>query len=164
MEPPINTHNEEQGIFDSFVIHQYTEASKGSRFLNFLIDNLFMRFALSYVTGYIIGYLLSVIAPEFLARIAAEDETSLPWILLGLIIGYFNYITYYTFCEFAFKGYTLGKLITGTKAIRDDGKVLTLRDAFLRSLSRIVPFEPFSALGDKLWHDSWTNTMVVKAR
>lgn len=161
---PIKDPETEPGIFDSFITLQYTEASLGSRFLNFIIDNLFMRFAVSYLSGYVIGFLFSLMAPEFVASLAFQEETSTSWILFALIIGYFNYITYYTFCEFAFKGYTLGKLITGTKAIREDGKALRFRDALLRSLSRIVPFEPFSAFGNKLWHDGWTKTMVVKAR
>jgi hypothetical protein len=59
----------------------------------------------------------------------------------------------------------LGKLITGTRAIREDGVELNFKDAFLRSLSRLVPFEPFSIWsGNGIWHDSWTKTMVIKSR
>ena len=51
-----NTLAEEQvNLFDTEV--QYTEASQGQRFLNWLIDNLFMRFALNYAIGYAVGYL-----------------------------------------------------------------------------------------------------------
>jgi uncharacterized RDD family membrane protein YckC len=152
---------EQQHLFDSHV--QYTEASQGSRFLNFLIDNLFMRFVLSYATGYAFGYLLLAIAPDFLMSLAYE-ERGWRYFLLTLLLGYFNYVIYYTFCEAAFKGYTLGKLITGTKAIRNDGEPLTFKDVLLRSLSRIVPFEVFSGLGQRPWHDTWTKTTVVKAR
>ncbi|MBS1653790.1 MAG: RDD family protein [Bacteroidetes bacterium] len=84
-------------------------------------------------------------------------------ILLGYIIMIFNYIVYYTFCEKVFKGHTLGKLITGTRAIREDGEELTFKDAILRTLSRLVPFEPFTGFGTP-WHDSWTKTRVVKTR
>ena len=55
-----NTLAEEQvNLFDTEV--QYTEASQGQRFLNWLIDNLFMRFALNYAIGYAVGYLLLAI-------------------------------------------------------------------------------------------------------
>lgn len=154
--------NVSQDIFDGHI--QYTEASQGNRFVNFLVDNLFMNFALSYATGYLVGYILSLVAPDFLMSIAYEEEHGFNYYLLTFIIGYFNYLFYYTICEKAFNGYTLGKLITGTKAIRIDGEPLTLKDAFLRSLSRIVPFEVFSALGNRPWHDSWTKTTVVKTR
>ena len=159
--------NEEQqpGLFDDHV--KYTLASQGQRFLNLLIDGLFMRFLLSLATGYVFGYILLAIAPDFLREVAYEvdggEKTWRFWVL-SITLGYFNYLIYYTICEKAFKGYTLGKLLTGTRAIREDGQELTFKDAILRTLSRIVPFEAFSGFGYKPWHDSWTNTMVVKSR
>jgi uncharacterized RDD family membrane protein YckC len=152
---------EEQHLFDSTPL--YTEASSGSRFFNFLIDNLFMRFILGYATGYVLGTLLAEIAPEFLFNVVYGDK-GLDYFLFLLIAGYLNYLVYYIFCEAAFKGYTLGKAITGTKAIRNDGQPLTFKDAVKRSLCRIVPFEVFSALGGTPWHDRWTDTMVIKSR
>lgn len=146
---------------------EYTLASQGQRFLNFLIDGLFMRFVLSMATGYLFGYILAVVAPDFLLEVAYEIEggprTWRFW-MLTFLLGYFNYLIYYTICEKAFKGYTLGKLITGTRAIREDGQELTFKDAILRTLSRIVPFEAFSGFGEKPWHDSWTKTIVIKSR
>lgn len=143
----------------------FTYASQGQRFLNWLIDNLLMRFGLSYLTGMAIGMLLAVIAPEFLMRIAeSQGRMTGDMFLLSVIVGYFNYIVYYTLCEKLFKGYTLGKIITGTRAIRQDGNELTFKDALLRSLSRCVPFEVLSGFSTLTWHDSWTGTMVVKAR
>jgi uncharacterized RDD family membrane protein YckC len=85
-------------------------------------------------------------------------------LLILYLVGILNYLLYYTFCEKVFKGYTLGKLITGTRAIRDDGNELTFKDAILRSLSRLVPFEALSAFGYSPWHDSWTKTTVIKSR
>lgn len=151
----------QQDLFENHI--EYTQASKGTRFLNFLIDFLFMRFVLSYATGYLLGYLLLALAPDLLYALVG-DEKSLEYYLLALVLGWINYLIYYTFCEAAFKGYTLGKLITGSRAIRADGGKLTFKDALLRTLSRIVPFEVFSGFGDAPWHDSWTKTTVVKAR
>lgn len=151
----------QQDLFDNHV--EYTKASQGSRFLNFLVDNLLMQFVLSYATGYLFAYILSALAPDMLDSLVSEEK-SIEFFLISLALSYFNYLIYYTFCETAFKGYTLGKLITGTRAIRADGGKLTFKDALLRSLSRIVPFEVFSGFGDAPWHDSWTKTTVVKAR
>lgn len=146
-------------------LHQFVYASQGQRFLNWLIDNLVMRFGLSYLTGMGIGLLLGIIAPDFLEKIAiSEGRMSGDLLLLGVIIGYLNYIVYYTLCEKLFRGYTLGKIITGTRAIRQDGEELAFKNALLRSLSRCVPFEIFSGFSTLTWHDSWTDTMVVKSR
>jgi uncharacterized RDD family membrane protein YckC len=148
------------GLFEDYA--QFTTASTGQRFLNWLIDTLLMRFGLSYVTGTLVGVLIANFFPDFAMRIA-NDETALDFVLLAYAIGVFNYLLYYTICEKAFRGYTLGKLITGTRAIREDGQELTFKDAFLRSLVRLVPFEPLSGFWT-LWHDAWTRTQVIKAR
>mgnify|MGYP003594864701 CR=1 FL=1 len=151
---------EQSGLFDDHI--QYTEASQGQRFLNWLIDNILLRLVITYLTAEIAVRLLFNLAPDYTIRIFAEQ--SFEYYLISYIIVGFHYMFYYTICEKAFKGYTLGKLLTGTRAIRNNGDDLSLKDAFLRSLSRFVPFEAFSGLGDRPWHDSWTNTTVVKAR
>jgi uncharacterized RDD family membrane protein YckC len=144
---------------------QFVYASQGQRFLNWLIDNLLMRFGLSYLTGMLIGLILVEVAPSFIQEVAYSGGSfSGSVFLLTAIIGYFNYLVYYTLCEKLLKGRTLGKLITGTRAIRQDGRELTFKNAFLRSLSRLVPFEIFSGFSTLTWHDSWTDTMVVKAK
>jgi uncharacterized RDD family membrane protein YckC len=142
---------------------QFEYASTGQRFLNFLIDQLFMRYVLTYASGFMVGYLLVLISPDLFQN-ALEETTTGILILAGLIVAIINHLVYYTFCEKLFRGYTLGKIITGTRAIREDGGELTLRNAFLRSLSRLVPFEAFSGFSIRPWHDQWTDTMVVKSR
>ncbi len=68
--------------------------------------------------------------------------------------------------EAAFKGKSLGKLITGTRAVNEDGTNVTVKAAFFRGLSRAVPFNAFSALGNPTypWHDKWTKTYVIDER
>jgi len=151
---------DETSNFDHFVY-----ATQGQRFVNWLIDNLLMRFGLSYLSGIAIGFILALTAPDFLTEASySAGGLSGGLVLLSFMISYLNYIVYYTICEKLFKGYTLGKLITGTRAIRQDGKELTFKNALLRSLSRCVPFEVFSGFNTLTWHDSWTDTMVIKAR
>jgi uncharacterized RDD family membrane protein YckC len=163
MQPETNV-QEQEHLFTEEDIFQFEEASTGQRFLNMVIDNILMNYGLSYLTGGIVGYLLGTFFPDFSMSLFSDLE-SFGAIIFGLILTYFNHVVYYTFCEKVFKGYTLGKLITGTRAIRADGAELTLKNAFLRSVSRLVPFEAFSIwFGDGLWHDRWTKTMVIKTR
>jgi uncharacterized RDD family membrane protein YckC len=158
MEQEYNS--QQENLFEDYI--QYKTATSGQRFVNWLVDNLLMRFGLSYVTGTLVGIMIGKFFPDYALRISyAQDTRDL--LLLGYTIAFFNYLLYYTICEKAFRGYTLGKLISGTRAIRDDGKELTFKDAILRSLSRLVPFEAFSGFG-KPWHDSWTNTQVIQVR
>ena len=149
---------------ESYETNHFVYGTQGQRFLNWLVDNLLMRFGLSYLSGLGISFIIGIAAPEFFENNAYDTGMSGYLVLITFLVGYLNYIVYYTVCEKLFKGYTLGKLITGTRAIRQDGGELTFKNALLRSLSRCVPFEVFSGFNTLTWHDSWTDTMVIKAR
>ncbi len=167
---PLNEENNHLDLIadDVAFTEQYVYASQGQRFLNYLIDNLLMRFVLSYASGILIGTLIAAISPEFIEKIAYQEAAGVRMsgaiLFISFLIAYLNYIIYYTLCEKLFKGYTLGKLITGTKAIRQDGGELTFKNTLYRSLSRCVPFEVFSGFKTLTWHDAWTDTMVIKTR
>ena len=146
-------------LSESDIGYQY--ATTGQRFLNYLIDNIIMRYGISWLTGAAIGVIIELVSPDFLQETVVQYSTA--FIVAAVMVYLLNYILYYTLCEKLFQGRTLGKLITGTKAVRIDGSPLTFKDALLRSLSRMVPFEVFSGFGTP-WHDSWTNTTVIKTR
>jgi uncharacterized RDD family membrane protein YckC len=122
-----------------------------------------MQFGLSYLTGTAVGILLGLLFPDYIMRIS-QTQDMFDLLPISYLIGVVNYLVYYTICEKGFKGYTLGKLVTGTRVIREDGDELTIKDALLRSLSRLVPLEIFSAFGGYPWHDSWTKTRVIRTR
>ena len=142
---------------------QSEPATRWQRFFNFFIDNLLMRFGLSYLTGTAIGFLLGTFFPEYILRLSEGGADRFDLFLLAYLVWIINVLLYYTICEKGFRGYTLGKAITGTRAIREDGGELTLKDALLRSLCRLVPFEWISGFGYP-WHDTWTKTIVIKSR
>jgi uncharacterized RDD family membrane protein YckC len=115
-----------------------------------------IRFA-NYVIDLLIFYILSVITGVVLASFIANAGTPLTY-----LISYILYVSYFTFIEGATNGRSVGKLITRSKAVKENGTPITWNDALMRSLSRIVPFEPFSAFGGQPWHDRWSHTKVVK--
>ena len=127
-------------------------ADKNIRFLNFIIDTVAF-----YLLSICIGLLLGIVAPEIFLN-GETAGTSIGLQLISLLL----YFLYFTIFEGSTNGKTLGKLITKTRAVKEDGSPITFIDAAKRSLSRIVPFEPFSAFGDRLWHDKWTDTIVIK--
>lgn len=138
----------EQGI-------AHEPASTGVRFANYLID-LIGFYVLMFVIGLVIG-LMQLQNDGYY-----EDETMSGSKFGDFLISYALYMLYYTVFEGATKGRSLGKLITGTTAIQEDGNPITWNKALMRSLSRLVPFEQLSALWGTPWHDSWTQTTVVK--
>lgn len=74
-------------------------------------------------------------------------------------------VLYYFIFEFTLQR-TPAKFVTRTYVVRTDGHKPTFKDIFIRTLSRLVPFEPFSFLVKideaKGWHDRWSKTCVVK--
>jgi uncharacterized RDD family membrane protein YckC len=126
--------------------------SSGVRFANYIID-LIVFYAIMFLIGLIWGV------------IALQTGTT-PNLEMGKFEQYFLsialYVLIYSIIEGVTKGRTVGKLVTGTVALKEDGSPITFTDALLRSLCRIIPFEPFSAFGYRPWHDKFSNTIVVK--
>lgn len=139
------------------------EATQVQRFLNWLIDNLFLSSVISFVTWQWCIELLFRVVPNYMMSVANGKN---PYVAMPVVymISALHAVVYYTIAEKTFNGYTLGKIVTGTRAIRTDGEDLTITDALLRSTARIVPLEVFSGLANELWHDRWTKTMVIKTR
>jgi uncharacterized RDD family membrane protein YckC len=138
-------------------------ASKQQRCINFVVDNLIMKFTLAYATSIAFAWVVGLASPRFSSMLFATEDW-LPILVAIYMVSRVNYVIYYTLSEKFFNGYTLGKLISGTRAIRDDGEELTLKNAIHRSFSRFLPFEFLSGFSEKPWHDSWTKTTVIKAR
>lgn len=152
----------EEHLFTELDTFNYRDASLGQRFLNFLIDYIALQLTVGVALGFILGMIIGSYFPEFGLKVYSEK--GFPYYLFSWVTGATSFVVYYTFCETVFKGYTLGKLITGTRALRTDGTPPSFMDALNRSLCRVIPFEPLSALGPQPWHDSMTETMVIKSR
>jgi len=127
---------------------------------NYLLDLVAMVVGM-FVLGAGIVSLSSNAGLLFDSWLFADDNPISDYILNAIMI-----LIYYPLTEGLLKGKSLGKYITRTRAVRQDGTEITMKDVFLRSLSRLVPFEHFSFLGntDRGWHDKWTKTRVVNEK
>jgi uncharacterized RDD family membrane protein YckC len=134
------------------------QASRGKRFANYLIDLIGF-----YIIVFFWGIVMALVNPQSLEALDYSDS-NVGANLLDRLVTLILFGVYIGFIEAIFKGKTLGKLVTGTKAVYEtDGRDISVGTAFLRGFSRMVPFEAFSALGDPSypWHDRWTNTIVI---
>lgn len=139
---------------------RYIVASKGKRFANYVIDTIgYLLFAV--LIGLIIG--LSGSAADSTEFFEEEQSSGLGSLLMEYLIGFIMIITYYTFLEYVLKGKSLGKLITGTRAITVDNQRMDFGTTLKRSACRVIPFEAFTFLGDNArgLHDSLSNTKVI---
>ncbi|MDR1877238.1 MAG: RDD family protein [Flavobacteriaceae bacterium] len=128
------------------------QASKWIRLANHIIDMIVYYLFIYVLAIFIIitrvGTSLSFLGNNFLAQ---------------LVFALF-YALFMFGMETLLKGKSIGKIITGTKVVTEYGEKPTISEFLARSFSRIVPFEPFSFLGNMGWHDKWSNTRVVKEK
>lgn len=131
-------------------------ALQGKRFLNLIIDRIAYT-GFSYIFNYFI-------AGFYIQALSEMLGYQLYWIMaFNVLISLCIYALFMGGIEALFKGKSLGKLMTGTRAVNEDGSTISPRTAMLRGLSRMVPFEVFSALTTPCvpWHDRWTRTYVI---
>jgi uncharacterized RDD family membrane protein YckC len=142
----------EQNIFDDFT-PQLAQASSGKRLANYLIDLVSF-----YVFMYLFSYVLVNLSYDLAVIIYGDGHE-----IAGRLIVLVFYGMYMGLIEAVLKGRSIGKLITGTIAVNQDGSRINGQTALLRGLSRAVPFNALSALGSPCypWHDKWNKTYVV---
>jgi len=126
--------------------------SKWTRLLNFVID---------YIVVMIFVFILSVLVALVFGEKGITFLTSIPDLLLGVI----SMSIYYIVFE-GITGKTIGKYITGTKVVTENGEKAPLIKIIGRTLCRFIPFEVLSFFGplERGWHDSIPNTYVIKSR
>ena len=140
----------------------YNYASTGQRFVNFLIDTVILCNVYAAVAGALIAMVMVLMEIDAMSTAMFDDSATST--VLSYLVGALCIVLTYTLIEGATKGRTLGKLITKTEALREDGTAITFKDAWMRAWCRVVPFETFSGLSGYPWHDKWTKTIVVKKR
>jgi len=133
--------------------------TKLRRFGNYLIDMIIFRMLL-FPVAFFIGYIVAVCGlagPVFWELI---DSPITGWLLTISI-----FFLYYFAFEVIWQR-TPGKFITGTKVVTPDGRKPATYAIAVRTLARLVPFEPFSFLGKEAngWHDKWSCTTIVRAK
>ncbi len=140
------------------IVEKY-QAEKLLRFINFLIDYVLINLSL-YGIGMLMGTLYYATGSETVYNIIMSfDNRLVEWSISIVIL-----VGYYLLFEYLTKGRTIGKFITGTVVVKEDGSVPVFNDILKRSFSRIVPFDAISFLGSNGWHDSWSETKVVKRK
>ncbi|MFM9944176.1 MAG: RDD family protein, partial [Bacteroidia bacterium] len=145
----------ESSVLDVEEIHKENDyrnfiAPKWKRLVNFLID--YYLILLIWFTG-------MVLITSYIDR--EKDVVSDTLFNVLIITPFILVFLLYFICE-RFAGKTLGKLMTGTKVISVFDEELTTNQILIRTLCRIIPFEPISLFfSDTAWHDDWSDTVVV---
>lgn len=111
-----------------------------------------------YIVDLVIVYLLLIVLAVILMIINQNFVEQSQFFFQG--ISFLLSSIYYIVCE-NFWQRTPGKFLTKTIVIDEYGNKPSLKSNLIRNFSRLVPFEAFSCLGERGWHDQWSNTYVV---
>jgi uncharacterized RDD family membrane protein YckC len=127
-------------------ILEKNHASNMKRFVNLLIDSVVL-FIVIFICSFILYFVRLSSIVQFLKGIP-----------FAVFIGYFFYVIleYYT-------QQSIGKFITKTKVISENGEKPILRQILIRTLCRYIPFEALSFLDYPPigMHDEYSKTRVV---
>lgn len=142
----------------TYIIDDKLLVSSGQRFLNYLLDNIFVL-TLSFILGVFLAFFGTILGLDGLL-IWLDNIGNIEGRVIFVVIT----ILYYTVSEGLF-GRSLAKLITGTVVVDENGEKPSFGTIFKRSLCRIIPFDGLSFLGSgRGWHDSISDTYVVSKK
>lgn len=143
------------------VVVDRNRSTKLARFANLIIDRIVIML-IFIAFGAISALIFNLTGIDFFLNITVKlSQVNRFWDILITSVVYF---TYTLLIEYFTKGRTIGKYITGTKVICIDGTEPTFNDYFIRNISRLVPFDILSFLGENGWHDKWSETRVINIK
>lgn len=138
-----------------FTVTEEILASHRERFLNLLMDYVGQIFL--YIIAFVIVATIAQVNgnKEFMANFVKNDIAQYTFATCITLF-------YYNVFEI-FSARTVGKFITQTIVVDENGEKPNHEKILVRSLCRLIPFEMLSFLGmpARGWHDSISKTYVV---
>lgn len=142
----------------TYILDDDLLASSGTRFLNYILDVTFFILLFLFVIV-VLGIIIGLFGLNSFG-LWLDSMGDLGWNVIGVAILMF----YYCMTEGLF-GRSLGKFITGTIVVDENGEKPDFGTILKRSLCRVIPFDGFSFLGSgRGWHDSLSDTYVVNKK
>lgn len=141
-----------------FQVTEEILASHSQRFLNWFADGFMQVVLLFVIMVFMSAIALSNGNKEFMINFVKNDIAQCT---VAVCIALF----YYNFFEIFFAR-TIGKFITNTIVVDENGEKPHHDTILIRSLCRLIPFEMISFIGipARGWHDSLSKTFVVDKR
>ena len=133
----------------------YCYATTNQRFINFIVDTLV--FLKSFFHASVMLVILNFSLNNCELRLQLYENSIF---LCRFFI--FDFIIVYPCIERLSKGKFPGKLITKTKVVKNDYTEITWKDAFVRTICRLIAMEPISDIDGHPWHDSLSKTFAIK--
>lgn len=126
-----------------------------ARFGHFIIDRI-IYIVFELIIAFSLGIIIALLG-------GADWLLGMNENLMDLVLFALTYPLYYFIFEASMQT-SLAKMMLGRVVVDEYGDKPTKNQIFKRSVSRIVPFEPFSCFGDTGWHDRWSETFVIRKK
>lgn len=141
----------------NYVVNKKLFTSDRDRCFNCVVDFVFILI-------FIFVFTLAVVITGNIFQIGVYDM----WVGIMRDLGIWG--TYLCFAMFYYLvlesifGRTMGKIITGSIVVNENGIKPNFGIIFKRTLCRLIPFDAFSFLSksERIWHDSLSKTYVVE--
>jgi uncharacterized RDD family membrane protein YckC len=142
----------------TYILDEHLLVSSGARFLNYIIDLVFFVF-IFFVILVLIGLINGLFGLNSVS-LWLDGLGDFGWNFLFIS----GSLIYYSLMEGLF-GRSVGKFITGTIVVDENGEKPSFGTIFKRNLCRFIPFDAFTFLGgSRGWHDSISDTYVVSKK
>jgi len=130
-------------------------AKTSKRFVNYIIDSIAISI-LYFLLLYVLGIIFIKINPEILNSLLNDYQYLNDLLIIFVMLGYY-------FLFESFNGRTIGKYITKTTVVDKEGGKPVVKMIFIRTICRLIPFEPLSYLGEGNlgWHDTLSKTTTI---
>ena len=141
-----------------FKVTEDVLASHGQRLLNLLFDTFMQILLFFFVLTFLVAIKMTNGEKEFAEQLA-KNTVAQYTIVTCIALFYYNVFE-------IFSARTVGKFITQTIVVDENGNTPKHETILIRSLCRLIPFNAFSFLGmpSRGWHDSLSKTYVVKKK
>ncbi len=145
----------EQNVRKPFLISDALLVSHAQRLTNMLIDSAMQFILLFMVLVFIVASKEVNEAKAYVDRLAVDFWMQYTF-TAGVALFYYNVFE-------IFSARTVGKLVTQTIVVDENGEKPNYETIMVRSLCRLIPFNALSIIGipARTWHDSISKTYVV---
>lgn len=125
-----------------------SKVTSWTRLIHLIVDS---------IVFFLTAIILSIILNLFLST---PDQETMTLISYGLF--FVAFFLYFVFMEYNYQK-TIGKFLTKTKVVMNDGRKPELNEIFIRTACRLIPLDRISFLFTRNgFHDRFSNTTVMK--
>ena len=148
----VDENGQQQSGMEEFTLYREVQVIRGwARFAHYLIDAVILA-----GVRMLANYMFKMQQPPSLRNMSEFWAFQLKAMAISTVITVAYYAIFETWFASTPGKMMLGRVVIDEYALKPDGGKI-----FLRTLARLVPFEAFSCLWPRGWHDTWTKTFVV---